>query len=159
MSYAAQSIERIDQKDLMVNRTVSHNLERLDYLEGGSEEVSPDQGTHRNNTARTMLERESQSQDFSAFVDQFTSQDNFDPRLLRSRQNTQTSKSGTVGKVTLYKRSKVSGNFLVNEYFVELFGGMKIHRDRKALLYNLIHVLRRVIFVWVAINVHQSPWI
>ena len=45
----------------MTNRTVSYNLEKLEYLEGGSEEMSPDQGTQRNNTARTMLEREGQS--------------------------------------------------------------------------------------------------
>ena len=43
--------------------------------------------------------------------------------------------------------------------FSELFSGLKSNRGCSVLFGSLIHVLRRVVFVLVALNLHKSPWI
>ena len=40
-----------------------------------------------------------------------------------------------------------------------MFGGMRSHAGWTTLLYNLIHVLRRIILVLIAVYVHEAPWI
>ena len=85
-----------------MSRTVFYEAERLEYLEGGSEEMTPDSCTHREKTDRTTLDRTVLPQDFSASVDHYTSYDNFNPSVVR--RNHSLEKRRTIVKISSYKR-------------------------------------------------------
>merc|ERR1719266_725064 len=88
-SYVAQRLERPEIDEAATNKTVFHRADQLEYLEGGSREPTPASGTQRG-TGRSMLGRTGRTEDFSASVDQYTSQDNFDPlRTVTSFRTTQ----------------------------------------------------------------------
>ena len=58
-----------------------------------------------------------------------------------------------------FKKRRRAGTQRINDYFAELFTGMKADRGCRTLLYNLLHVVRRLVFVWVAVDLHKQPWI
>ena len=71
-SYASNILE-IHKTDSAMSRTVFFEAEKLEYLEGGSQEMTPDSGTNREKIDRTTLDRTVLPQDFSASVDHYTS--------------------------------------------------------------------------------------
>lgn len=76
-SYAAQRLERPKFDVGSHNKSVLHRkTTHLEYLEGGQEE--PTERTQREASNRDLLGR-TRGTDFSASVDQYTSQDKIDP--------------------------------------------------------------------------------
>ena len=60
---------------------------------------------------------------------------------------------------TTFSGRRRADKLMIDDYFSEIFSGMKTDRGLRAILYNLFHVVRRLLFVWGTIALHEQPWI